>query len=98
MMKQAGAFLLALALVTGVGVSAQMGPAEPQPQVQAGDQAKEKSVAKKYPPYPDVWGYEVSYKGTSRADRNLHFEVAKVSNGDYFVTHERGLKSMLRND
>ncbi|PYV83770.1 MAG: hypothetical protein DMG05_25555 [Acidobacteria bacterium] len=96
MMKQAGAFLLALALVTGVGVSAQMGPAEPQPQVQAGDQAKEKSVAKKYPPYPDVWGYELPWP--AKDDRNVLFNVFSLPEGDYFVTYVKSLRKAKRKD
>ncbi|MGH8610612.1 MAG: hypothetical protein ACREYF_00830 [Gammaproteobacteria bacterium] len=76
MMKQAGVFLLALALVMGAGVPAQTGLSETKPRVQADDSAQEKSVAKKYPPYPDVWGYS-DPKGLG--------ELCKADNGDFYL-------------
>ena len=96
MMKKPVWFLLTIVLVTGVGVSAQMGPGETQPQAKAGEKAQEKSVVKKYPPYPDVWGYELPWPG--KDDRVSRPNIFKMSDGDYFVTYVKSRKSSERKD
>jgi len=40
---------------------------------------------KKYPPYPDVWGYEFPWP--QKDSRRSNIEVAKMPNGDYMVTY-----------
>lgn len=96
MMKQAVIFLLALALVMSVGVPWQTGTAGTQPNKKAGEKAQEKSVVKKYPPYPDVWGYEFQYP--DKADRSMHIDVAKMPDGEYVVTYRKGPGELLRKD
>lgn len=39
---------------------------------------------KKYPPYPDVWGYEFQTDGTSSS-----FDVAKMENGDFMIAYTK---------
>src|SRR5256885_6947906 len=96
MMKKPVWFLLTIVLVTGVSVYEQMGPGETQPQAKAGEKAQEKSVVKKYPPYPDVWGYEFQYP--DKADRSMHIDVAKMPDGEYVVTYRKGPGELLRKD
>jgi len=40
---------------------------------------------KKYPPYPDVWGYEFPWPG--KENRYVAIDVAKMPDGDYMVTY-----------
>lgn len=46
---------------------------------------------KKYPPYPDVWGYELPVYGTSRPVTH----VAKMPDGDYIISYIREVKGKL---
>ncbi|MBI2412626.1 MAG: hypothetical protein HYV24_05405 [Deltaproteobacteria bacterium] len=39
----------------------------------------------KYPPYPDVWGYELPWPAPD--DRRSGIELAKMPNGDFFISH-----------
>ncbi|MBF0118877.1 MAG: DUF1311 domain-containing protein [Desulfobacterales bacterium] len=48
---------------------------------------------KKYPPYPDVWGYEFPAKN----DRSLAFHAVKIPNGDYFITYISNIKERENN-
>lgn len=50
------------------------------------------SPAKKYPPYPEVWGYEFPYPNQ---DRYYLFSLARMDNGDIYVTY--GKKEAERN-
>ncbi|MEW5949277.1 MAG: hypothetical protein AB1711_07670 [Thermodesulfobacteriota bacterium] len=45
--------------------------------------------AKKYPPYPDVWGYELPVYGM----RPSLTQVAKMSDGDYLIIYTRERKA-----
>ena len=96
MMKQAGVFLLALTLVTGVGVPAQAETAEIQPKAKAGEQAQEKSAVKKYPPYPDVWGYELPWP--AKRDRYSHLHGYNVQNGDVIFSYAKEVIKSNRKD
>lgn len=40
---------------------------------------------KKYPPYPDVWGYEFPWPG--KENRYVAMDIAKMPDGDYMVTY-----------
>lgn len=40
---------------------------------------------KKYPPYPDVWGYEFPWP--EKKSRNSFIDVTKMPDGDYMVTY-----------
>jgi HEAT repeat protein len=40
---------------------------------------------KKYPPYPDVWGYELP--APADGDRNTGMDVARMPDGDYVFTY-----------
>ena len=40
---------------------------------------------KKYPPYPDAWGYEFAWPGIG--NRYAPIDVARMSDGDFMVTH-----------
>jgi hypothetical protein len=43
---------------------------------------------KKYPPYPDVWGYEFPWPG--KQNRYSSINVIKMENGDYMITYVKG--------
>lgn len=63
--------------------------------VGAADQPKE-TTSKKYPPYPDVWGYELPY--IEKGNRNRGFWFYKMRDGDYFVTYVTAVKRVRRED
>ena len=94
MMKKPVWFLLTIVLVTGVGVSAQMGPGETQPQAKAGEKAQEKSVVKKYPPYPDVWGYELPWP--EKNSRHSGTMIFKKGDGDYVAMYIKQITKVRR--
>src|SRR5206468_13098628 len=94
MMKKPVWFLLTIVLVTGVGVSAQMGPGETQPQAKAGEKAQEKSVVKKYPPYPDVWGYELPWP--EKNSRHSGSMIFKKGDGDYVAMYIKQITKVRR--
>lgn len=55
--------------------------------------------SKKYPPYPDVWGYEFPWPG--KGDRDSSIKVNKVPNGDFLVTYVKKrskVKEVFKNE
>ncbi len=51
---------------------------------------------KKYPPYPDVWGYEFPWP--EKNSRNSFINVTKMPDGDYMVTYVRERQKLKRKD
>ena len=81
--KTAKYVLLLLALISALGgvALAPLGWAEGP--AQTGEAKKDAAVAKKYPPYPDVWGYELPWPG--KDDRDSSMSIYKMPDGDYAV-------------
>ena len=96
MIRKVFSVVLFVALVFGVGTSVPAGPPETKPQARTGEQAQEKAVAKKYPPYPDVWGYELPWRDMD--DREVRLDITKTDDGDYFVTYITAKKQVKRLD
>ncbi|MFB3884944.1 MAG: hypothetical protein ACE144_06930 [Thermodesulfobacteriota bacterium] len=53
-------------------------------------------VQTKYPPYPDVWGYEFPWP--EKNSRNSFINVTKMPDGDYLVTYVRERQKLKRKD
>jgi hypothetical protein len=51
---------------------------------------------KKYPPYPDVWGYELPWPKKDSMRSNI--EISKMQNGDYLVTYIKKIIDTKRSD
>jgi len=51
---------------------------------------------KKYPPYPDVWGYEFPWPGNE--DRYSAIDIKRIANGDYIATYVSNRKEIIRKD
>ena len=51
---------------------------------------------KKYPPYPDVWGYEFPWPG--KGDRNSSLNITKIADGDYIITYVKKREKFKRKD
>lgn len=58
--------------------------------------AAQAETAKKYPPYPDVWGYELPYPEEHHRDARLG--VYRMENGDVFVSYVKHRVTSLRKD
>lgn len=63
------------------------------PQLACADTA---SSEKKYPPYPDVWGYELPYP--SEGNRYSHIDPLMMENGDIYFTYVQKKTQTRRKD
>src|SRR6266852_598231 len=61
----------------------------------AGETTQSGAVAKKYPPYPDVWGYELPWP-QKPLKRDARIQVYAMKDGDYFVTYASRIKKLKK--
>ncbi|CAI4029615.1 hypothetical protein DNFV4_00033 [Nitrospira tepida] len=60
----------------------------------AGETAKEPAVTKKYPPYPEVWGYELPWP--EKNSRHSGIMIFKKDDGDYVAMYIERIRKQRR--